>query len=509
LPTSPPGSLHGARHPRVEVAPAGIVDDLGAEAIELAALAGLVLDFWQQQGLVLMLSIKGNGLWACFEYAELVARQNGKGGILEARALAGLFLLGERLIMWSAHEYKTAMEAFRRLKVLLGRLGTPINDTLIDYDGVLLKITNTNGEEAIERLDTGARIKFIARSKGSGRGFTGDCNIIDEAYAYTPDQHAALLPTMNAVRNPQIIYMSSPPLDEFSGEVLFDLRERAEAGGDPSLGYRDWGVAGDLDHLDDIDLDDHELWAQANPALGIRITIEALARLRRSMRSRGGRDFAREILGVWPRRQQGGGIIDVAKWAALVDEDSRRVGGVVLAVDIAPTGDYAAIALYGLRADGLGHLQLVDYRPGTHWIVGRMVELGEVLGEDLIVFVAGRATGGRLKADLAKAGIDTAGGEQPNRGELVIVSGTEMGAGCGQIIDLVNQNGLRHLGQGELDASVAGARIRENEQSIAWSRKTSEADTSPVVAGTLAQWAHRTYAHLVADDDYDLLDSIG
>jgi hypothetical protein len=115
-----------------------------------------------------------DGLWACFEYCELVARQNGKGAILEARALAGFLLLGEALIMWSAHEYKTAMEAFRRVRTLLRTLGTPINDNLILLDGVYIKVSNTNGDEGFERLDTEQRIKFIARSKGSGRGFTGD-----------------------------------------------------------------------------------------------------------------------------------------------------------------------------------------------------------------------------------------------------------------------------------------------------------------------------------------------
>jgi phage terminase large subunit-like protein len=154
----------------------------------------------------------------CFEYCELVARQNGKGAILEARALAGFLLLGEALIMWSAHEYKTAMESFRRMRSLLRRLGTPISDTLIllpaDLLGhdVYVKVSNTNGDEGFERLDNEQRIKFVARSKGSGRGFTGDCVIIDEAFAYTQEQHEALAPTMSAMPNPQIIYTSSPPL---------------------------------------------------------------------------------------------------------------------------------------------------------------------------------------------------------------------------------------------------------------------------------------------------------
>jgi hypothetical protein len=77
----------------------------------------------------------------------IVSRQNGKGAILEARELAGLFQFGEELILHSAHEYRTAMEAFRRILACLGRLGRRINDNLFDVDGILVKVTNTNGEE--------------------------------------------------------------------------------------------------------------------------------------------------------------------------------------------------------------------------------------------------------------------------------------------------------------------------------------------------------------------------
>ena len=286
-----------AARPRVDVHPPYEVT-LGPVAVDLARRGGLVLDRWQADALDVMCAIRPDGKWACFEYGEIVSRQNGKGAILEARALAGLFLFGEELIMWSAHEYKTAMEGFRRVLAVLRRLGTRLSDTLYDVDGVPVKVINTNGEESLERLDTGQRLRFIARSKGSGRGFSGDVNIIDEAFALTREQQEALMPTMSARPNPQIIYTSSPPLTGDTGDVLYALRQRADAGGDDSLGWRDWGLAGDLDDLAAVDLDDERLWYQANPALGGRLTVEYVRRERRSMSDVG---FARERLGIWPR----------------------------------------------------------------------------------------------------------------------------------------------------------------------------------------------------------------
>lgn len=85
--------------------------------------AGMPMDAWQADSITAMLAVKADGKWACVEYCEWVSRQNGKGCLPEARALTGLRLIGERLIMWSAHEYKTAMKSFRRVIWLVGRLG--------------------------------------------------------------------------------------------------------------------------------------------------------------------------------------------------------------------------------------------------------------------------------------------------------------------------------------------------------------------------------------------------
>lgn len=493
LPTSPPDSLSGATKPRVELRPAcaGTYGDLAAD---LMVRAGKPLEPWQRDAVELMLSVRPDGQWACYEYAELVARQNGKGGIGEARVLTGLFLLGEELLLWSAHEYKTAMEAFRRVRALIRALGTPIGDNLVDVDGVPVKISNTNGEEGFERLDTEQRLKFIARSKGSGRGFSGDLNVIDEAFALTSEQHDALMPTIIARPNAQFVYLSSPPLTGTTGEILFGLRERAVAAGEDSLGYRDWGLPGDLDDLTNVDLDDRALWAAANPALGLgRVTEETIGRLRVSMIANGGRGFAREVLGIWPKRITTGGAIDMARWSQMLDALSRRDGYLALGVDIAPTRDYAAIALYGVRADGLGHGQLVDYRAGTGWIIPRLVELRTAL--DPVAVGMGSGTYKSLEPDLEAAGFAQPDDvEAPARGDLAVAGGSDMSAACGQMIDATRQTSFRHVGQPQLDIAVAGAQTKVTGDTIAWARKEANTDICPLVSLTVARWAYLTRA---------------
>lgn len=506
MPTSPLSGLRGALTPRVESRPDNIVGTFGDLAADLMEAAGKPLEPWQRESVDLMLSTRPDGKWSCYEYAEWVARQNGKGGLGEARVLAGFFVLGEELIIWSAHEYKTAMEAFRKMRRLIRNLGTSLSETLVDVDGVMVKISNTNGEEGFERLDTEQRIKFVARSKGSGRGFSGDVNVIDEAFAYTPEQAEALAPTLIARPNAQIVYLSSPPLTGDTGEVMYELKARGEQGGDDSLGYRDWGLEGDLEDINTkIDINKVENWARSNPALGLgRVTLETIRRLRKILSANGGRGFAREVLGLWPRRLVGGGAIDIAQWNGLRDPESRRDGDVAVGVDIAPQRDYAAIALYGLRTDGVGHLQVLDYRPGTDWILPRLVEIKAALNP--VVVVMGRAVHASLDADLEKAGFaKSEDPEEPKYGDLAVTTATEMTAATGNMLDAVRQASFRHIGDDELDASVAGAKTKQTGDTLVWARKESVADTSPLVAVSLARWGYESRAHLVGRVDRELV----
>lgn len=212
--------LLGAQEPRYLLVPPGELTR-GPEAVELAASAGLILDPWQELVLDGGLAETPDGYWVANEVGLLVPRQNGKGGILEARELAGLFLFDEQLILHSAHEFKTASEAFRRLLSLVQN--TP------DLDRRVNRVRTSHGDEGIELIG-GQRIRFVARSTGSGRGFSGDCIILDEAYNLSAAGMSAMLPTLSARPNPQIWYTSSAPLPRQESDTLRRLCKRGRDG---------------------------------------------------------------------------------------------------------------------------------------------------------------------------------------------------------------------------------------------------------------------------------------
>jgi phage terminase large subunit-like protein len=232
--------------------------------VDLAGMFDLHADSWQERVLVGAQGERDDGKHAALEVGVVVPRQNGKDGILEMRTLGGLLILEEELITYSAHQFDTSLEAFRRLLHYFE-----------NYDELsrrVKRVSKSHGEEGIELL-SGQRVRFRTRTAGGGRGFTGDCLFLNEAMILREASMGALFFTLSARPNPQVWYTGSA-VDQVvheHGIVLARVRERALAASDPRLAYFEWAAADDLESLDP---DDRDGWARANPALGVRITTE-------------------------------------------------------------------------------------------------------------------------------------------------------------------------------------------------------------------------------------------
>lgn len=461
----------GSQLPRVEAVAAGSSHPDAVAALELVEAAGLILDPWQKHVLERSL-MQRDRRWAAFEIALVCPRQNGKNGILEARELAGLFVLGERLIIHSAHLADTSREAFRRL------------DELIDANEWLSRevkhVWRTNGHEAIE-LKNGQRVRFRTRTKGGGRGFSGDCVIFDEAMVLTEASHGAILPVLSARPNPQVWYTGSA-VDQMihtDGLVLARVRDRGLSGGDDSLAYFEWSAdAVDPSGIPDETLADPETWAQANPALGIRITADYIEKERRAMDPR---TFAVERLcvGDWPDPDGDRSVIDLDLWRSLEDVKSQLVGRPCLAFDVTPDRSASAIGVCGARDDENLHLEVIEDRRGTGWLVDRLVELAQSLCCSVVCDGAGPA--GSLIGELERRGVT-----------VVAVTAREYGQACGMFFDAVEQHLLRHIGQQELTGAIRGAAMRPLGEAWAWSRKNSLLNISPLITVTLALWGFQS-----------------
>jgi hypothetical protein len=451
--------VRGAQTPRIESVPDSLSSS-GQEAVELCAAFGVHLDPWQAHVLDGGLGERADGKWSAFEVGLIVPRQNGKGEVLLARQLAGLFLLDERLIMHSAHEYKTAAEAFARIKAVIDG-----SDELRRH---VARIRTSHGEEGIE-LRNGNRLRFVARSKGSGRGFTADCIILDEAYELGPEQMAAMLPTLSARPNPQVWYASSAGLEHSS--QLLAVRERGIKGDSPGLAYYEWSADPRADS------DDREAWAQANPALGIRITEEHIERERAAMPEV---EFRRERLGIWDDASTNA-VIPFDVWEAQTDRTSQPLDPLTFAVDIAPDRSASAIGVAGRRADGKWHIECAKAELGTNWIVGELVRMRRWSTQPVVIDSLGAAAS--LVPALTEAGVD-----------VKTINGSEYAAACGLYYDEALAGRLHHIDQTPLTAAVQGARQRPLGDRWAWNKRDATVDITPLVSTTLA--LHGAAEHL-------------
>ena len=486
--------IMGARDPRILVHPES-ERSAGRVAVDLAFRAGLRLDPWQSLVLERSLGVDADGRWSAFEVGLILARQNGKSAVFEARMLAGLFLFGEELIIYSAHEFKTAGEIFRRVLGLIE--GTP------DLRKRVKAVARSKGEEGIELLSTprsprGQRLRFLARSTGSGRGFSGDCVLMDECQNLGDAPVDAMMPTLLARPNPQLWYGGSAPDKDLAPcEQITRVRRRALAGDADRLAYHEWSavLCGDrcgpsCDEHDDPG--DPLTWAKTNPALGSgRVTVEGVAKLHASMSYRG---FARELLSVGNYPVEGGGwdVISEAAWAATEDERSEPEDPVAFAVDVTPDRSAACIAIAGARADGLLHVEVVDHEPGTAWVVDRVQGLVERWKPCAVALDPG-GPAGSLVGDFEAAGI-----------ELVTTKARDVAAAAGGLYDAVVRPpdapegwvpSVRHIPHPALSAALSGAGKRPLGDAWAWDRRGASVDISPLVAVTLARWAHTVHGH--------------
>jgi hypothetical protein len=315
-------------------------------------------------------------------------------------------------------------------------------------------------------LTTGQRLLFPARSKGSLRGFSADCLFLDEGQILGDAAWQASQPTISARPNPQTWFFGTPPTPLDDSAVFSRMRLGGLEGKDHRLCWCEWSAEANSSP------DDEAAWAQANPALGIRISVDAIRDERESMDEDG---FARERLGMWTGTASGS-VIDAQSWLSVADEASRAVDRFALAVDVSPDRTVASVSFAGQREDGSWHVELDETRNGVGWLVGYLVERCERNPIRTVVIDAA-SPAASIVDDLEQRGV-----------HVTTTQSRQMAAACGQFYDGVMDAWLHHIDQPQLNLALSVARKRSLGDAWAWNRKNAASDITPIVSATLALW---------------------
>ena len=468
--------------PRIGWVPAS-ASSLGPDCVEFARRVGMTLDPEQELVLEGMLGLREDGRWQTREVGINMPRQNGKGEILIARELFGLFELGERLIIHTAHEFKTSAEHFNRLEAIVRDSPELHAQVKRSPNGRILGYRYSHGEESIE-LQNGARIEFKTRTKSGMRGFAGvDLLVLDEAMIISEAAHSSAMPIIRASkaqRGPQLLYTGSAVDQEIHDHsmVWTRVRERGIAGDDPDLTYFEWSI--DVEHPDDVSDEmmlDQALWQQVNFAIVRgRVTLEHMEWERRSMSTRG---FIIELLGGgdYPATDGSSDVLfSLDDWLALEDPESVVIDPVCLAFDVSPDRRTSIVAA-GRNEQGHLHVEVIHSGAGTGWVTDRLTSL-YAKHEVVEIVCDGYGPSAAIARKVDEAGIT-----------VHRLDAGQYGIACGTFVDAIGESTVRHLGQNELTVAIRGAKARPLVDRWAWSRTKSTVDISPLVASTLALWS--------------------
>lgn len=347
-----PSENLGCQEPSVRVAPEYQHTD-GIRAERILRSGGLILDPWQADILLDWLALSNGGRWISKTCGGSVPRQNGKTGLLEGRAEAGMLMYNEQVI-YTAHLQKTATETFEEMASFFDtpKLRKHIKD-----------IKTALGREQII-LNSGARVKYLARTRNGGRGQHGDLLIFDEAQELSVDAQASFIPAISASLNPQVIYAGTPPDPTADGTVFRGIRDKARAGDTKSTAWFEFSV----EEIGDVH--DRNRWSETNPALGRRImesTIEA------ECEQMAPDTFARERLGWWTPivEHEIEYAIKTNIWDACRSEEPKPEGKTAYGVKFSADGSNVALCGAVIPADGPARISLIEQRPtgqGIRWL---------------------------------------------------------------------------------------------------------------------------------------------
>ena len=370
-------------------------------------------------------------------------------------------------VVWSAHHFKVAREAFALMRSLVSTPGMAQH---------VADITTANGNECI-LFRNGSRIVFAARQNGSIRGFSKvNRLILDEAQELQDHLLSDMAPTMNQAENPQTILMCTPPSPKHHGDVVIGMRASALSGKSKGLLFVEYSAPADCDIYDDTAV------AEANPSYPLRTNQDAIDTLRELLTNDD--DFRREALGQWDT-SKATKLYPPDLWDRAEDPDSVPVDRFSIGIEVSPDLVGASVVMAGQRADGDWHVELDDSRSGTDWVVPYVKDLLADNPQIRSVVVDAGSPAKALVEDFKKAHI-----------KVTYPKVAEIGSACSQLLSGIVTRQVHHIGQWQLTQASQGVGRRKLGDTGLWthSRATATSDATPIQAAALALFGSQSDA---------------
>lgn len=336
----------------------------------------------------------------------------------------------------------------------------------------MTKIRESNGQETIT-FPTGSDYRVFAPSEEALHGKANAMVAIDEGWSFDETKGdelmQAIVPTFTTIPGQLWIISAAGHAGSTWLAGLRDAgRACVEAGRRDGICYIEYGIG------DDVDPTDLDAVAAAHPANGYTLRRQALVAATRTLKPG---EFARAYGNRWtgaPER-----VIPALLWRRCDDEltELPAAGGLALGVEVGPDSCEAAIVAGWRDAADRPHVELLDVREGTGWLIPRLRELVRTLKPRMVAY--------------DRFGPAVAAGDAAARAKIAVRGMTteEYTTACMEFFTAIINGQLRMRPHPALDAAAAAAAKRAVGERWAWGRRASVGSIAALVAATIAVWA--------------------
>ena len=466
----------GNQEPRIKVCP-DYEYTFGEDAASLAIPIGYELDDWQDEILSCWLSVDESNKYVSMRNGLSVPRQNGKTALVIVRCSYGALMLGER-ILYTAHEYSTVTETLEAFTDIFGTKKNDPDALFHELNAEVSRVRRVNGKEAIF-FKNGGSIHFSTRTAKARRGQTYDAVIFDEAQYLTELQLKSMMSTASSgpKKNPQFIFLGTPPGPEITEEVFPRLRSNVIAGLENKFSWFEWSI----EKLGDVS--DRSRWYETNPALGVRLVEDVIEAELGSLEEL---SFAQERLGYWLEKSSNA-IIHESEWEWLATESPAKADKIAYGVKFSAKENNPTVSLCVATkpTKGLPHIEWIRTEliaSGTSWLSDFLIERKEKIA---VVVVDGKAGAETLKEKLRQGGF-------PEKA-ITLTNPKEVAMAASLLLDDIHEEAITHFDQPPLNQSALNVYRRKigNDGGFGFGG-TDEVDSTPIEAASIAHWGVMT-----------------
>ena len=331
---------------------------LGGKAAKVAAALGKPFMPWQRRAADVALEIDEHGRFVYHDVVITVPRQSGKTAMTLSLGLHRTMTTPGGKIWYTAQSGQAARERF---------LQELVPDVQRNLRG-LFQLKRGAGDTRLIMPSIGSQYRPHPPTDKYLHGEQSDLNQIDEPWAYTQTQGAALMqalvPTQNTRPNSQTMYLST--MGDAGSVWWHDIVDRARAGDSPRTCVIDYG----LDEA--LEATDVDAVIKAHPAVGFTIEPQAIFDAFHSMDPT---EFARAYGNQRTATRRA--VFDSDTLSHVLTDSHTIDASSPIAFGAAVSWDRTrgVIAAAGYADDGTLVSEIVESRPGASWAIERLANL--------------------------------------------------------------------------------------------------------------------------------------